>query len=145
MRFRSIKCLFVLQAAVLGFLVFGSSFRIIELHYPRVIENSPLTAPVKVQSFSANQLVLEDGRTFEISWSNHPDVARLIKESEDLVDLHFYSGSDVEIYAKHQTFICGNTWMSLIQIPLIADNVPRYRRELVGLAKIETQPESSTE
>jgi hypothetical protein len=144
MRFRSIKWLFMLQAAVLAFLVFGSSSRIIQLHYPRVIENNPLFAPVKVQSFSSNILILDDGRSFEVFWSNR-EVDISLKESDYFVDLHFYSGTDVEIYAKERGFICRNTWMGLIQIPLIADNIPRYRRELVGLAKVNAQPEPMAE
>jgi hypothetical protein len=134
MRFRSIKWLFILQAAILAILVFASSFGIIQLHYPRIIENRPLIAPVKVQSFSGNKLVLEDGRTFDVSWNNE-EFALLLKESEHLVDLHFYSGTEVEIYAQLRTFMCGNSWTGLIQIPLIVDNVPRYQRELVGIAK----------
>jgi hypothetical protein len=145
MRFRSLKWLFVLQAAVLAFLVLGSSFGIIQLHYPRVIENSPLIAPVKVQSISASKLVLEDGRSFEVFYANYPDIALLIKESENLVDLHFYSGTEVEIYVKQRGFICGNSWQGLIEIPLIADIVPRYHRDLVGLAKIGDQPEHPLE
>jgi len=145
MRFRSIKWLFILQAAVLAILVFGSSVGIIQLHYPRVIENSPLIAPIKVQSFSASKLALEDGRSFDVFWTNHPDIALLIKESENLVDLHFYSGTEVEIYVKQRRFICGNSWRGLIQIPLIADIVPRYHRDLVGLAKQDPQADQMSE
>ncbi len=144
MRFRSIKWLFILQAVVLAILVFGSSFGIIQLHYPRIIENEPLLAPLKVQSLSADKLVLEDGRSFEVFWSTS-EAVRSLNESEYLVDLHFYSGTDVEIYAKSRNFICGTPWNGLIVIPLIADKVPRYHRQLVGFAKLAPPAEQAWE
>lgn len=59
----------------------------------------------------------------------------MLKESDYRVDLHYFSGTEVEIYAKHRGWICGTPWTALIEIPLIADNVPINRRELIGFAR----------
>lgn len=85
-RIRTIKSLFVLQAAVLVILIVASWLRIIQFHYPRAVENDPLLFPVKVQSVSGNTLVLEDGRTLQVETYDEP-LDQIIQQSDFQVDV----------------------------------------------------------
>ncbi len=134
-RFRSIKWLFILQAAVLLFLVIASPLGIVQFHYPRGVENDPLLAPVKVRSVVGDTLVLEDGRTFEVSSFGFKSLKEMVEGSDFRVDLEYSSEmQDAWVFAKSRGWICGTPWQGLITIPLIADLVPINRREPIGLA-----------
>lgn len=136
-RFRSTKSLFVLRAAAVLVVVFvASSLRIIQLHYPREVENNPLLDPIKVQSVSGSTLLLEDGRTFHMHTFDEP-LEKIIEESGFLVDVDTAAGEAYSmIYVKRRGFItCGLPWTGVIEIPLIPDDVPRNHRELLGLAR----------
>jgi hypothetical protein len=135
LRFRfSITSLFVLQAAVLFVFIITSWLGILQLHYPRVIDNDPLLSPVKVLSVSGNTLLLEDGRTLLVTANREP-LGEVVQKSAFRVDVES-EGDGVLLYAKHRGWLCGTPWVGLIEIPLIADDVPINRREFIGLARV---------
>jgi hypothetical protein len=132
----SIKWLFALQAAVLLLLSIACSLRIIQFHYPRAVDNDPLLSPVVVESVSGNTIVLQDGRTLHVEAYDEP-LDQIIQESEFRVDVESAGDdSNLVIFAKRRGWICGTPWTGLIEIPLIADDVPINSREPIGTAKI---------
>ena len=134
--FRSIKSLFVLQAAVLMLLIVASHLRILQLHYPHAVENDPLLSPFRVRTISGNMLTLEDGRVLHLETSGEP-LDQIIRRSDFQVDLEpGGEESCAVVYAKRRGWICGTPWCGLIEIPLIADNVPINHREPIGFARI---------
>jgi hypothetical protein len=134
--FRSIKWLFALQAAVFVLLIGASELQILQLHYPRVVENDPLLAPQRVRAVSGDVITLDDGCELRVDSSGKP-LYEIIQSSDFLVDLESYDDeSRVMVFAKCRGWLCGTPWCGLIQIPLIADNVPINRREPIGFAHI---------
>jgi len=121
-------------AIVLGNLAVAA--RVVQFHYPRAVANDPLISPLKVRSADGDKLTLEDGRVLRISgWEG--SLQALIAESNRRIDLEAFGGdSEFIMYARCRQFICGTPWTGLIEIPLIPDDVPRYRREFVALATL---------
>ena len=113
-------------------------FRIVQIHYPKVIENNPLRSPRKVESISGRNFVLEDGRTFE-SQMSPDDLKEFIRESGFQLDIEHEAGDSYAVYYKHRGWLCGTPWAGLIAIPLIPDNVPINSRKLMTFAKAINQ------
>ena len=146
MRFRSIRSLFFLQAAIglsIVFFGFATSNRVVQFHYPRAIQNDPLLAPVAVRSVVGNTLHLADGRAIEIDTTEPLD--QLISRSDCRVDLEF-EGTEVLVYINHRGWLCGTPWAALIEIPLIRDDVPINRRAPIGVGHLVAaqSPQQST-
>ena len=115
------------------------SLGIIQLHYPRAFENDPLLTPVQVDSVSGFTLTLRDGRVFTVDTSEE-SLDKIIKESGYRVDLEPLPQSTHSIvYVKRRGWICGNSWLGVIHIPVIPDDVPINRRKQIGTATLADQ------
>ena len=112
---------------------------IIQLHYPRVLENDPLLKPVDVQSVSGFTLTLRDGRVFTVDTSEE-SLERTIEESGYRVDIEpLPQSSHSFVYVKRRGWICGTPWLGVINIPVIPDDVPINRRKQIGTAALADQ------
>jgi hypothetical protein len=106
MRFR-LRTLFLWQAAIVVILVTASALRIIQFHYPRIIENNPLLAPIQVVSVTNNALELADGRRLIVEYIEEP-LADVIRGTNHRVDIEV-DGSSYLIYVQRRGWICGNS------------------------------------
>src|SRR5262245_8023178 len=113
-KFRSIKTLFFLHAGVFALLFAGTSLGIIQFHYPRAVENDPLLSPFSVSSVIGDNLILEDGRRFQVLGSRE-SLDTVVEESQYRVDLE-PDGDDIYVFVKRRGWICGTPWVALIQI-----------------------------
>lgn len=118
---------------ILGLLVLGVLTGVVGIHYPRVIENQPLVNPIEISKVEGSVVTLADGRILEFegdapkgSWENFFASGRKIDIEENGAD-------EVMVWANKPGWICGTPWATPIRIPLIADDVYRNRREVVGL------------
>ena len=112
---------------------------IIQLRYPRVLENDPLLKPVAVQSVSGVTLTLRDGRVLTVDTSEE-SLEKIIEESEYRVDIEpLPQSSHSVVYVKHRGWICGTPWLGVIEIPVIPVDVPINRREQIGTATVADQ------
>ena len=135
-RIRSIKWLFALAPASIAFVYATSSLRLIQLHYPRVVENEPLLAPVKVESVTGDTLVLADGRILRVEVFHKP-IDEYMTEPEFHIDLETIGDpSRTIVYVKQRGWLCGTPWVGIIKIPIIPDEVPINHRTSIGFAKI---------
>lgn len=112
---------------------------IIQLHYPRPIENDPLLSPVEVELVSGYTLRLRDGRVFSVDTSEE-SLEKIIEESGYRVDIEpLPQSSHSVVYTKRRGWICGLPWLGVINIPVIPDDVPINRRERIGTATLADQ------
>jgi len=119
----------------------GERMRIIGFHYPQVIETQPLNNPVTVVSLKGNVVTLQDGRTIALHDFESDDFAAVLKESNNRLDLETQSGgTEIDIYANRDGWICGTPWVCMIEIPIIPDPVYRNRRQFVGFGKVKEIP-----
>jgi hypothetical protein len=112
---------------------------VIQLRYPRVLENDPLLKPVAVQSVSGVTLTLRDGRVLTVDTSED-SLEKIIEESGYRVDIEpLPRSSHSVVYVKHRGWICGTPWLGVIEIPVIPVDVPINRREQIGTATVADQ------
>ncbi|MBC8351417.1 MAG: hypothetical protein H8E66_05490 [Planctomycetes bacterium] len=137
-RLRSLLIAVVFVAVFLA----TNGFGLVGLHYPHAIENDPLIAPVRVVSVQNDTLELEDGRVIVVDAISDP-LDELIKASDDHVDIEFEDGStNVVVFAKTRSWICGTSWIRLVNIPLIPDDVPINRRETICFGRLVTNQDT---
>ena len=118
-------------------------FNIVSIYYNKVYENKPLTNPVKVKTFTDNTLYLADGRVFLLETTTElmsAEAARALLNSDYIVEIvEFEQNKKVEIYIKTGIFYCGGCgfYRPIVIIPIIPNDFhfPRYRKELLGIAK----------
>jgi hypothetical protein len=125
---------------------------LVQLHYPRRIDNNPLRAPIRVVKVDVlgsekTDLHLADGRILHFDYSPRSDVLEAIQESNHQIDVEtMASGNACMVYVKRRQFICGTSWFGfcLVSIPLIPDDVPGNSRQWLGDALID-QPQKSNQ
>lgn len=125
--------LLLVICSLLVILCLATSNHILQFHYPRSVQNDPLQSPVIVRSVIGNTLHLDDGRAIEVK-TNAP-LDQLIARSDSRVDLEF-DGSEIRVFVNAHGWLCGTPWTALIEIPLIRDDVPINRRELIGFGQL---------
>jgi hypothetical protein len=93
----------------------------------RIIDNDPLTSPVRVVQYAGRTIVLEDGRRIELLLNDY-DFARSLQDSGHWIELQPAGDSNVYIYRKvphYMSSIGGVPWT----IPLFrTPDLPRYHR-----------------
>jgi hypothetical protein len=135
-------------ASLLGTQFFG----LVQLHYPRRIDNNPLRAPIRIVNVDPRgndntDLYLADGRILRFDYSPRSDILEAIQESDHEIDVETMASGDAGmVYVKRRQFICGTPWFEfcLIRIPLIPDDVPGNSRQWLGDALID-QPQRSNQ
>ncbi len=105
---------------------------IVGFHYIRLVENEPLSHPVRVTAWSAQQLDLEDGRVISFAEPDNYWQEPEIREPYCMVEVKPLAGDVVGIYIKRRTFICG-TGAPWLTIPLVAVEIPKYQRKELAL------------
>ncbi|QDU92660.1 hypothetical protein [Lignipirellula cremea] len=114
---------------------------VVGLHYARAVDNDPLLAPVRVVRAKKNRLELADGRVLRVESTSEFDA--WIKTSSDQVDLELHEETRyVTVFGKTRGWICGTPWIRLINIPLIPDDVPINRRQIIAYGEIVTNPDA---
>jgi hypothetical protein len=124
----------LLLATLLVALFFGTNgFGVVGLHYPRVVENDPLLAPVRVLSVQNNTLHLEDGRVLNVDQLlAEGSLAESIQASDNRVDVESNGPKAVMVFIRTRGWICGTPWARPLNIRLIPDDIPINRRECIG-------------
>lgn len=108
--------------------------RFVGLNYVRLVENDPLNAPVHVARLSDGHLELDDGRRVQLVL-NDQEFSRSLQESGNWIELQHSFDDHYDIYVKRKTFICGTSFPA-ITIPVIASDVPKYRRVMIDSGQI---------
>ncbi len=126
--------LLVAVVLVIGLAGWGVKSGFVSIHYPRIIENEPLRSPVQVVSVDGSRILLEDGRVIEFedeplkgTWES------TMNDTDHRVDVE--SGGDgkvMVVYGNQKGWICGTPWAQPICLPLIAEDVYRNRRSILG-------------
>jgi hypothetical protein len=136
LRWYQYRLRWLLLAPVIVGLFFGTGFGLVGLHYPRVLENDPLEAPVRVLSVQGDILRLEDGRVLRVTnmW-RESSLAEAVAESDNRVDLVQEEGvTGLVLFGKQRLHIHGNSSFHIINIRLIPHDVPGNSREPLGVA-----------
>jgi hypothetical protein len=144
--FRSLKSLFLLQAIIGAVLVLVplAAPGLVCIHYPRVVHNDPLLAPIMVKSVLDDTITLADGRTIKLEQETAGEsLDALMKDSDFRVDVERVGDNALVIYVMRRGWLCGTPWVALIQIPLIADEVPINHRMPVGLGHLVNAPNTT--
>ena len=124
-------------AAALAVLIALAWFSgLVGFHYPHVIKNEPLKAPVKVMRVDEQKLFLEDGRTIEVETYPGEDLTKQLSQSDFMIDVEPAADGLVNIYARQDGWICGTPWAQAIRIPIFRDKVYKNRRELIAVGRI---------
>lgn len=133
----SLRAVLVIVALVCLF-VATEGFGLIGLHYPRAIDNDPLVSPVTVTLVAPNVLQLEDGRRLEVAFQDlGVALDKAISDSDGKIDMEVGNNGVVSVYLKRRSWVCGTPWARAINIPLIPDDVPLNRRQLVGTGRFQ--------
>jgi len=117
---------------MLVLLVFAASLGIVGFRAPRVVQNQPLMAPIRVVSIDGAKLVLEDKRIIQTEPYSGQDLSNQLSQSDFMVDLEPGAGETVGVYARQTGWICGTPWAQPIRIPIIRDTVYKNRRQLIA-------------
>jgi len=123
-------------AAVITLLLVLLITPLIGIHYPHIIEDQPLKSPVLVVKIHNKLLTLEDGRTLEVISPLNEPLEKILKQSDNYIDLEAIGKTGLSIYARQDGWICGTPWSAPIRIPIIKDTVYKNRRELIAAAEV---------
>lgn len=141
--FRSIKGLFAIQAAALLLLATAGYFGVIDFHFDRFVANDPLLHPVRVSSYDATSITLEDGRTliYDGAWIDlQPGAAN---PRIDVIDLEPATDSEmVDVYVSMRIECCVPGKPGVITIPLIPRDRNNNYRGSAGKAKVVSANDS---
>jgi hypothetical protein len=125
------------QAVVVIALPLLSALRIVGFRYPRVVENDPLIAPVKVLEVTDNKFVLADGRELVVDGLDER-VGRSLRESNFRVDLEPQGDSGFVVHVKERGRIGIEELptRSLVNIPLVPNDIPINHRKTLTTAHL---------
>lgn len=121
--------------AALLLLTFAWLMGIVGFHYPHVVEDEPLNAPIKVNGIEGHRLYLSDTRVVALRTASEETLRETLSESDFYVEIDG-EGSLVTIHARKDGWVCGTPWTQPIRIPLFSETVYRNRRELIGFGEL---------
>ena len=121
----------LLICVVLGL---GAFMGLIGFHYPRVIENQPLSNPIAISNVEGLAVSLTDGRILELESYDYNGSENHLLAKGTMIEIEEISDGEVVIWGNKPGWICGTPWAQPIRIPLLADDVYRNRREMLSFA-----------
>jgi hypothetical protein len=109
---------------------------LVSTHRVKWVENEPLLNPLPVESVQKDTILLVDGRRVQmLAGTELPGLDEPVT-SVELTETS--TKGEVEVYLKGRSVIrCGNSYNSLIKLPLVTDEMPRYSRRYVGRGKLD--------